>query len=87
MVKIPTTKFDKLNCSRLTLLVKAGADVEGVVGEEAFVVEGVAQQLRAGGHAHGPAVVELVLDVALLQHLVQRARIGLEAWRQYHQLV
>lgn len=71
----------------LTLLIKAGADVEGVVGEEALVVEGVAQQLRAGCHAQGPPVIELVADVALLQHLVQRARIRLEPWRQDRQLV
>ena len=42
-----------------TLLIQPRAEVEGVVGEEAFVVQSVGQQLGHGLAAHGAAVVEL----------------------------
>ena len=64
-----------------TFLIQPSTEVEGVVGEEPLVVQGVAQQLRHGSHAHGPPVRELVLDPPLLDHLVQRPRVCLEAGR------
>jgi hypothetical protein len=43
-----------------TFAVDAGQDVEGVVGEEAAVVQRVAQQLRHGGGADLLLLVVLV---------------------------
>ena len=43
------------------LVVQAGAQVEGVVGEEPLVVQGVAKHLGHGGTAHGLLVEVLVV--------------------------
>jgi hypothetical protein len=51
----------------LTLLVEAGAEVEGVEGEEPPVVERVGQQLRGRGARHGPPVAVLERHVARLR--------------------
>lgn len=52
---------------RLTVLVQATAQVSGVVGEEALVVQRVGQQLRGGAHIHRLPVRKLVLHRPGLQ--------------------
>lgn len=70
-----------------TFLVQAAHEVVSIVGEEALVVQRVADQLRHGCHAHGLAVAVLVHDVLELQRLLQLLAIRLEVGGGDHALV
>lgn len=61
-----------------TFRVQPNTEVPGEVGEEALVVQVVAQQLRKRAGTHGLAVDVLVHHIPHLQHLLQRPDVCLE---------
>lgn len=69
-----------------TLGVQPRNQGEGVVGEEALVVQGVAHQLGGGHHAHGLLVGVLVDDILALDDLLQSGGVCLESGRCNHHL-
>mmetsp|Transcript_14987 Transcript_14987/g.38305 ORF Transcript_14987/g.38305 Transcript_14987/m.38305 type:complete len:214 (-) Transcript_14987:61-702(-) len=71
----------------LAILVDPAHDVEGVVREEPFEVQRVAQHLRDRRERHLLRVLVLVLPQLELQHLVQRRCVGLHPRRRDHRLI
>lgn len=71
----------------LAFLVQASHHAEGVVREEAAVVQGHTQKLGDGGTAHCRGVAVLVLGQSGTQHSAQGGHIGHAAGSSQHSLV
>lgn len=65
----------------LTFVIQTTGQVPGVIWKEAFVIQGVAQQLSQRINAHGSAVVMLVHHIPCLHEFLQRADVSLKACR------
>lgn len=66
------------------LVVQAGTQVEGVVGEEALIVQGVAKHLSHRGAAHGPLVGVLVVDRPVRQNFLELSPVPVEPCASNH---
>ena len=64
-----------------TFVIQTTGQVPGVVRKEAFVIQGVAQELSKCVDTHGSAVVMLVHHIPGLDEFLQLADVALEAGR------
>mmetsp|Transcript_48579 Transcript_48579/g.115674 ORF Transcript_48579/g.115674 Transcript_48579/m.115674 type:complete len:240 (+) Transcript_48579:76-795(+) len=71
----------------LALIINPAEHVEGVVREEALVVQGCREHLCDGSHGRLPPVLVFIHDQTGLQVLVEGNGIGLHAARSNHTLV
>ena len=78
MAAFPKYAGRQVRMRGLTLAIQPAHHVVAVVGEEALVVQGVAEHLSHGCAAHGLLMTVLVHHMPKLQQLLQPAAIGLE---------
>lgn len=71
----------------LTFVIQTTCQIPGVIWKEAFVIQGVAQELGQRINAHGSAVVVLVHHIPCLHEFLQRADVSLEPSRDQDHLL